>query len=275
MADVDRVYVLDAMANRVTALRTLDGSVEWMAGSHGGGPREFSKPATIALSPLSEILVADPLNDRIAVLDLNGNFRSLIRLSGLGYPVSMCPLADSTIVLTLLTSGPPVIRIDRSGRVLHRNKLPWPNLEDANPLPTQSLLAGLPDGSGCVLALSLGVGFARISDNQFNKPHSYVEHMDLPVSEQVTWNGRPMERLTKQQSAAKGVFAVGDSVVVPFGGESADAGRLEDVYDVNSGRYLYTHRLPFWSARTAIVGRRSYHLVTQDGYATIRAVERG
>lgn len=275
IADARNVYALDAAGSRVVALSAVDGSTAWTAGRTGSGPREFRAPSALALSPLDEIIVADPTNDRLAVLDREGEFRGSVPLRGIGYPVSLCPLADSTIVVTILTTaGFPVVRLARSGAVLQRFRLPWTDLHDAAALTVQSEITAFPDGQGCMLALGLGRGFAALRGGRFGPPHKYVELMELPVPEKGEMNGRPMERLSKEQSAARDAFVVGDSLIVPFGGESDEAGRIEDVYDARSGQYLYTHRLPFWSARTALAGQRSYHLSKIDGYPAIRAVDR-
>jgi hypothetical protein len=275
VADASHVYALDPAADRVVAMSARDGSTAWTAGRAGSGPHEFRTPSALALSPLDEVIVADPMNDRITVLGRDGEFRGTVPLRGIGHPVSLCPLADSSIVLTILTTAEfPVVRIARSGAVVQRFRLPWRDLHDALALALQSEVSALPDGKGCMLALALGRGFARLEAGGFGPPHAYVESMELPVPEWTELNGRPMQRLTKEQSAARDAFVVGDSLIVPFGGESDDAGRIEDVYDARSGQYLYTHRLPFWSARTALAGRRSYHLVTIDGYRAIRAVDR-
>jgi hypothetical protein len=275
VADARHVYALDPAGNRVVALSAADGSLAWTAGAAGSGPREFRAPSALALSPLDEVIVADPMNNRLAVLGREGEFRGTVPLRGIGHPVSLCPLADSSIVITLLTTSEfPVVRIARSGDVVQRFRLPWTDLHDASALTVQSQIAALPDGKSCMLALALGRGFARLEADQFGPPHAYVESMELPVPEMTELNGRPMQRLPKEQSAARGAFVVADRLIVPFGGTSDDAGRIEDIYDARSGKYLYTHRLPFWSARTALAGRRSYHLVTVQGYPAIRAVDR-
>lgn len=275
MADARNVYALDPAGNRVVALHAADGSVAWTAGRAGSGPRGFRTPSALARSPLDEVLVADPTNNRITVLGREGEFRRTVPLHGIGHPLSLCPLADSSIVVSLLTTADfPVVRIARSGAVVQRFRLPWADLHDAAALAVQSEVTALPDGKGCMLALALGRGFARLEADRFGAPHAYVEAMELPVPEWTELNGRPMQRLSKEQSAARGAFVVSDRLIVPFGGTSDDAGRIEDVYDARSGQYLYTHRLPFWSARTALAGRRSYHLVTVDGYRAIRAVDR-
>lgn len=275
VADANHVYALDVAGNRVVALSAADGSVAWTAGRTGSGPREFRAPSALALSPLDEIIVADPTNDRITVLGRKGEFRSTVPLRGIGHPGSLCPLADSTIVVTILTTEEfPVVRLARSGAVLQRFRLPWTDLHDAAALTVQSEITAFPDGQACMLALGLGRGFAALRGGRFGPPHEYVELMELPVPEWTELHGRPFQRLAKEQSAARDAFVVGDSLIVPFGGESDDAGRIEDVYDARSGQYLYTHRLPFWSARTALAGQRSYHLSRIDGYPAIRAVDR-
>ncbi|HEU4884631.1 MAG TPA: hypothetical protein VFT45_20415 [Longimicrobium sp.] len=275
VADARHVYALDPAGSRVVALFAADGSTAWTAGGAGSGPREFRAPSALALSPLDEVIVADPTNNRITVLSRQGEFRGTVPLRGIGHPLSLCPQADSSIVVSLLTTGEfPVVRIARSGAIVQRFRLPWPDLHHVSALAVQSEAAALPDGKGCVLALALGRGFARLEADRFGPPHAYVESMELPVPEMTELHGRPMQRLPKEQSAARGAFVVADHLIVPFGGTSADAGRIEDVYDARSGQYLYTHRLPFWSARTALAGQRSYHLMTVDGYPVIRAVDR-
>lgn len=66
------VFVSDGLAHQVKAYR--DGVRIGQYGSYGMGPTQFNFPAGIWIGPNAELFVVDQNNDRVQVLDRNGNF---------------------------------------------------------------------------------------------------------------------------------------------------------------------------------------------------------
>jgi sugar lactone lactonase YvrE len=69
---VTTVYVSDGLAHQVKAYR--DGALVGRFGSFGLGPNQFNFPAGIGVGAEGNLYVVDQNNDRVQVLDPNGNF---------------------------------------------------------------------------------------------------------------------------------------------------------------------------------------------------------
>lgn len=68
------IYVSDSGAHTVNVYAAADGAFLFSFGGKGPGPGQFDFPAGVYVSPGGEVFVADQNNDRIQVLDRNGNF---------------------------------------------------------------------------------------------------------------------------------------------------------------------------------------------------------
>jgi DNA-binding beta-propeller fold protein YncE len=70
----DSVYVVDSGRNRIVKF-SPDGQVLASWGSEGSGDGQFKGLSSVAVDPMNnKLYVADPLNSRIQVFDLNGKF---------------------------------------------------------------------------------------------------------------------------------------------------------------------------------------------------------
>ena len=273
----DRVYVLDAAAKRVVALRASDGSLVWSAGREGRGPSEFREPTAIAVTPTGEIAVADAANARIALLSRTGEFLDHIPLRQVGYVQSMCALGDASLLLSTLELERPVLRLARSGAVTARYDLPWSDADRIPPLARQAVLEPTSDHTGCIMALTFGRGFARFDGKQFQSPHPYIESFDLPevdVSESER-SGKQVrrEKMLQRRIAAHDVDVHGNVLAVAFEGTTRDAGRLIDFYDLRTGSYLRSHVLP-WASVSLTRAGSSYILLGAGGGGVLAVAPR-
>jgi hypothetical protein len=275
VANARHVYVLDAGAKRVVALRTTDGSLAWTAGGAGPGPKEFNAPTALALTPAGDVLVADHKNARISVINPQGLFTGHIPFTGFDYVQGICSLEDDDILVTTLSRERPVVRLSSHGVLIQRLPLPWPELRSIDPVGRQALLSGSDDFKTCTLALALGRGFAVYRSGGFSIVSDYVEALPTPevaVSVRESRNGRVTSaRLPQRNIAATNASVSAGILSVSFEGKTASAGRLIDRYDLETGTYLETYE--FSRPITALTqsGRTVMLLHYAAGYPTLLA----
>lgn len=236
------VYLLDRGGPRIAAFRARDGALLWLRGRQGGGPTEFANPTAIDVGPDGTILVADASNARISRLTPGGRWLPSLPLYEMPYVQGMCAAANGSLVLALLTDSLPILTLDADGVPVGRAPLPWPDLEGAPELATQTLLVPSPDHRDCVVGLYLGRGFALHRGGRFGAPVPYIESFELP-GVRVQAQGNALVTEVAEPQVALGGGAITDtSIVFAFRGLTADQGRILDVYD-RSGAYRYSHRL--------------------------------
>jgi hypothetical protein len=273
-ADESHVYVLDRTNARVTAFRGADGTVAWTTGRRGAGPGEFDQPQGIVVGASGDILVLDPANLRIAVLDRGG---ARVRETRLDDPLAYhaCELGDGSLLVSRRGFASPIFQVRGDGSPVRDVELPWPALARANPLQVQGEFATSIGEAVCVFALSLGWGFARFDGPDPAYGARYVESHPLPEIE-LTSSGRDVPPSTRlvgpPRFGALGAAISGDTLSVAFGGHGADRARIIDQYDVASGAYLYSIRTPVGFDRVARHGDRFFFLgITDEGYPVLQS----
>lgn len=275
-ADQNHLYVADAAAFRVVAFRTADGSVAWMAGRRGSGPAEFLSLSALALDPSGTLLVADPQNGRLAALTADGTIVRHAALRDIAYVESLCALPDGSILLATMQADAHVVIIAPDGALVRHVPLPWPDMEARAPLSRQADLASGGTHRSCVLALTLGRGFSIFKDGRFHEAHPYVEAFDLPeVEESVSRGGgtiRREQRLPKRRMAARAVAADSSTLAVVFEGETNQAARLIDVYDLDTGQYLHSYVFTRPIRGLARAGGVYFVLQEHEGYPQVLAL---
>lgn len=278
VADEAHAYVADPGAYRLVAFDLRDGSVAWMAGGKGSGPGEFLSLSTMAIGSSGDLLVADPSNGRLAVVSRGGAFLDYVPLPEAPYVQSLCPLRDGGILLATLNTQAPIVLISRQGESVRRFDVPWPDLGERAPLARQAHLAAADAHRSCVLALMLGRGFSVFRDGQFREPHAYVEPFDVPEVEVSTGEGVEDRRTTSRRQrvrqpriAARAVATAAGNIAIAFQGETRHAGRLIDVYDVQTGDYLYSYVAPASIHGMARAGDTYIVLHERSGYPAMLA----
>lgn len=273
-ADHERVYVADLGSNRVVALDAANGEPAWVAGRQGSGPEEFLRPAALALLPGSRLAVSDTRNGRIAVMSTAGEFLETFRVDDPEIN-GMCGMADTTLITVASREGPMIARYSLDGVELSRLDLPWDDLEKVSSLARQATASVGPDGHECVIALTLGRGFAILRDSSFRDVHDYVEAVPVPhVEVTVTGNAdnqNVRQRLVDAIRAARAVVLTQDRFYVAFYGATADAGRILDEYE-RDGAYRHSHRLPATPSEMIGLDGTFYIITNLEGVPTLTAL---
>jgi outer membrane protein assembly factor BamB len=270
-ADSGRVYVLDAAAHRLVALDAADGSVAWVAGSKGSGPGEFQSPTAVAALPGGRVAVADPQNNRITILGDGGFVSRTISSRDASDVTSLCGLSDGSLVIATLADTQPVLTMSPDGRVTGRYDLPWPDVAARPPITRAAKLVSA-GGPACVLLLTLGRGFATFEGGRFTQRREYVERLELPHAEVTQTLRSRTQRLVERQIAAYDGAVDGGEIALAFEGRTADARRIIDVYELSTGTYLRSYRLPYPANGLARFGGRYYLLAERDGYPVLTAL---
>jgi hypothetical protein len=157
-----------------------------------------------------------------------------------------------------------------------RYGLPWKALREAPGIQRQLFVAGAgPDA--CVLALKLGQGFSVYRNGRFTQPTEYVEPLELPnveVAERKLPNGgrARSERVLDRRMGPAAVTAAGDTIVVPFVGETRYASRIVDLYRAPSGGYVRSYLLPWRVDAAHRVGDVYFVLRQVQGHPTLFAL---
>lgn len=274
-ADDRRVYLLDSGARRVVALRASDGALLWTAGRRGVGPGEFSAANAIAVAASGEVLVYDHRAVRITVLDTLGSVVREIATPDVGYIQSLCPLRDGSMLASTLASARPLVRLSAQGTPIARFDLPWPELAQVPPIARQTGMVATPDRGRCVLALSMGEGFAVFRGSTVESTHGYVERVRLPEVEVRSHDaaGQRSEsaHLVERTIAATDLVADDTALYASFEGTSPARGRIIDVYDLGTGAYRGSYGFHRPIARVARAGGTFLILHQVDGYPALLA----
>lgn len=274
-ADDARTYVLDVGARRVVAFRSTDGALLWTAGRRGTGPGEFSAANAIAVTPAREILVYDHRALRITVLDTLGNVAREIPTPEVGYIQSMCPFQDGSMLVSTLSSTRPLVHLAGDGNPVQRLDLPWAELADVQPIARQAGMASIPHHERCVLALSMGSGFAVFRGSSVESKYPYVEQVRPPDVEIRSRNSPGQQsqsvHLTDRTIAATDVVADESLLYTSFQGATPARGRVIDMYDLRTGEYRGSYGFQRPIARIARSGGVFLILHQTDGYPALLA----
>jgi len=238
----DYVVVLDPSANRVVGLSRSNGERQWVFGATGSGPGEMRTPSDIEVSANGEVWVVDPGNGKILVLSPNGRLLRERLVGGVSNLRSACIRADGHVLGYQLGLSSPLVVLDTSLASRALPRFPW-----AVPIPrssaglsqfelsefvrlTQSIMVSA-GGDRCLLARQTAPGVAMMQGDSV-----------LWINEQI--KPPAVDSLRENTSTAISVAIVGDRALVAYHGTGKRRGRLVDVYDASTGKYLQSWETP-------------------------------
>jgi hypothetical protein len=273
--DATQLYVFDAGPRRLVALGAEDGQLRWMRGRRGGGPGEFEGVGGVFVTATRQIMVSDPRNVRVAVMEQDGETVGYISLQAFPFMRSGCPLSEGGFLASGVSAPgePPLSLLTREG-IRQRDIFLPGDPTSAAPGLYDGFLVPLENHGGCFLLLRAGEGFIRLdSEGQILSMHPYVEWFPLPEVERFRGprGAPPTYGLKRGATAARGGGVADGTLAVAYGGGGADAHRIIDFYDVVDGRYLYSYRAPIRAYRVVRHGDRFYFRSERNGYPLIMA----
>jgi hypothetical protein len=257
-ADANGVWVYDAARRQVGRLSGA-GRLEWWFGGRGRGPDEFMNVRDIESDGAGRLWVLDTDNARITVLSSVGRAESRIPLADLPYADQLVPMRDRGAILLAVQPRDPLFVLDLQGRLLRRHGLGWDDFARLHPLAAQTVAATAPDGRHFAVAFRVGDGFFAFRDGRPLPYHGlFVEHVDFP---RVSISGGPDRQtayVPPSTPAARSLALERDRLYVHFGGRTEHRNALLDIYELGTGRYLRTLRLPHDLVQAAVGGGTLY-----------------
>ena len=221
----------------------FDGSMRWSSGRRGSGPNEFRNPTGLGVDLDGSIWVIDQPNQRLTILDPNGHFRSVSRIpSGV---VRCAPWKGSCLALTN-SPGEFLVKIDSTGAATFR--IPEPQLlRGAHPFTREAYVAAADDGRTVVAFLYSDHWFVVHADRPGPLVDEHVGVQPVQLAKVLAVKVGPYQATridTAAIEAVRSLVVSGRRVHILFGGRDNDPKQTVDSYDLVSGQYLGTLRLP-------------------------------
>lgn len=263
-----RLIVLDRGAPRVSAFDTKDGSLLWSVGQRGSGPEEFREPFSMGAVDSGQVAVLDMGNTRTTFVTEDGVITKTEPNPNALVLYTECQLGDARVGAAFAPDSQFAL-IGVNGQVQRRFGLPWRDFKGRSPLLQQVMLAKAGDDL-CIAAGVRAGGVALLSRDGILRSKLYVEAVSLP---QVTRTG-DMVQVRNQVDAGRDVAVSSDTVFVLFGGVTPLAGRVVDLYDTMTLRYLGSIVLPTTAVKIAVDESIFYVLRMRSGTFEVMALRR-
>jgi hypothetical protein len=272
------LWVLDRIGQRIAHLG-WEGDLRWYAGRRGAGPGEFMNPRSISLDRRGRVWVLDTGTHRITGFDAHGHLEaevSLSELDGVIHDFASGEEGERFFGMVLGDRLRP-ISVDRVGRVEVGAAIGVPDAEGAAGIALQGFAQGAQDRNRWVYAFTMGDGLYRMDGLDPQGPRIlFPEHVPFPVLIEERVEGGEVTSVTRRvpepRFSAREVGVADGRILVRFQGGTEHAGRLVDIFDLESGEYLETLALP--SGGTMSVWKDRILLGWQDPTPELLVLER-
>lgn len=274
MVAISRYLILVTADRAVIAIDIATRRVAWRRGPAdlGLAPRHI-----VAAGSRSVMILAEPPDPPLTLSVMSGTELRRWTHARPQMMQSACTMRGR-VVITTADAGPVLSFYDDTGGLRRQQGLPWAGFNTSHPLLRQLLLVNDPSGRGCIGALALGPAMMSFSDTGVAWTAPYREPFQAPTV-RVRTIRRPdgatvvESWLVHRQRAAQGLAASGGVVYVAFGGATALAGRIIDMYATGSGAYLGSVGFPHVVRGIAASGHRLYIAVHANGYAVVEGYD--
>lgn len=261
VADEHGIRVTDAHGHRIAHF-DWEGRLLRHMGRQGGGPGEFASLMAVDLDADGNVWVLDTNNNRITGFDRDGKPLESIPLHALlNYPhtFAVSSRGDSFYFITTPDTVGTIVplRVSRDdGTTEQGSPIPVPDAVGAYSIVLQGAIAresgAPPDDTGedrWVFAFTMGDGWFGLRGLRPTIPRTWYPEptpfsravrtvsVDGPRTSITTW-------ITERRQGAATVSVQNGELWMLFVGETPDAGRLVDRYDLETGRYRDSFLLP-------------------------------
>lgn len=275
-ADAGGVSLVDGFRGRVLRWDTA-GRLEWHFGRRGSGPDEFRRPRDLAVDARGRTWVLDALNNRLTVVDADGDPAFRVPLGALDRTADrVAPLAGDRAVLFTLGGARPFVTVGRDGGIRARRPVPGSGFDRLSPLAGQMTLAVGARGRIWGAAFLFADAFFLFRAAGETIARGWLpEPVPFP-GVTVRTSGSPFgrQRTTKMERPRYGAVSVTtsrDRLYVLFGGEGERANRWIDGYDLSDARYAGSYLLPRPVAQIAH-GAGIFYVVYHDPFPALAAL---
>ncbi|MCY4398218.1 MAG: hypothetical protein OXE96_02590 [Gemmatimonadetes bacterium] len=253
--------------NRKVYRVSAEGAMLWSWGQAGEGPGEIKNVRSLDVKDDGSIIIGDAGNQRILTISANGDV-----------------IDESQLSARTLHSVSALV----DGKVAFHGKVPALGVWDPDQgVQSVVLPAGFANLSFVqyqgrtvswsderwVFGFAYGNGWAVLDGATVVGMYPYVEATEFPAVRQAREGlARVTRMVTRPPSSGRSLSVRGDTLFVLFGGTKY-GGRVIDKYNLNTGRYVVTDRLPHYANR-AVVGHsgRVFTVMTADLYPVITAI---
>ena len=253
-----------------------EGEVLWTFGREGGGPGEFRTVRGIAQLPSGGAAVVDNVNERLVIMDRDGQLAGETNLSGMS-PAAVASLSDGGLVVLTRLDDPAFLVFDENGVVVDSVDFSSAAYRDLPPMARQGRVAGARER--WIFGFTVGNGWWRVGRDRAAEGFPYAEHADFP--EIVTTVGESMvggqvvttrrTQTTESVTTAMDFGVRGDTLFVHYYGQSDYRGYLLDLFSLADGSYIGSVLLPFW-ARALTIGPDAIYTLTADPFPVLTAL---
>jgi len=243
------VVVLEEGTREVMGFDALTGVSRFTKQATGVGPGEFRRPARIVATPTG-FGVLDHASARLTVFDSAARFAWDAVIQDAISTDGLCVRRGG--VLTKVGGGvKSVLATDSTGKLQSRRSIDSLATEDAD-FAWVARVVG-PDSRGnCAIVRLFGAGWYLVAPNGALTLFPYVEGSPLP---KVTTTILKKERVgsktvyetqsnTNDVPAVADAMVVGDTLIVRARSSGKNLLRMLDYYELPSGRYIHSRRLP-------------------------------
>lgn len=251
------IVFFEASDNQVKAYSPA-GRLLWKVGRRGAGPGEFQSARMLTANASGDILVGDEDNARITVIDSAGHIRSQF------------PMPDELRALLPPFRGSLATGVPYGTETMLLSVLPEHRLSagrfPAGVSPTASLVgepyaARLGDASAVTYRWSDVIVFFNPDGSVRTVAHG-VDRIPFPVVKEYpihiqvtpTLTARSVTRVDpKAVEAVRWAAGTSDKLMLLAGGPPPDAGKILDVYDVKTTRYVGSYRFQVVPAAVGVL----------------------
>ena len=252
------LYVFDLQDQRLLRL-TATGSLRWAWGRRGQGPGEVLNVRAMALGPDGSVVLADSGNRRLVTVASDGRTLHEVPLpTGIVHVEAIDVLSSGAYVLKVFVTSTddrsaPWAIVSRDGHLLGAPSVPWEGFAQRASIELTGHLVATSRDDRWIFGFGTGNGWFVFDSLLSVGTHPYVEHTDFPVSvSQSDGNATRTSFPTRPIVSANSLAVRQDTLIVLFGGLTSDRYRVLDKYDIESGSYLSSLRLPHSAIRFAV-----------------------
>lgn len=264
-AGEDGFFVVDPYGTRVARF-AWDGSLRGYIGRRGGGPGEFGNVRDLDVDDLGTLWTLDVENVRVSGFDRDGTLVEEVPLSRLPASPPSFGVNHDGSAFHFVVSDEELVpwKVERSGAASSGPAIVVDDADGAFSMALQGKIARTDTAGGWVYALSMGDGFFPMRGVTSAGPRiRYPEFVPFPgIQRTVTVEGKMTTTttgLTERRESAISADTHDGVLYLVFAGESEDAGRLLERYDLTTGSYIDSVRLPrpgyvaVWEDRIVLV----------------------
>jgi hypothetical protein len=274
VASGDAVFVLDLGTREVRGFDQRAGVQRLLMAARGVGPGEFKRPAKLVATPTG-FAVLDYAAARLTGFTTQGKAEWDIVIPDAFSVADFCVRDRGRVLADYRRRDSSLVEYDTTGRRTSVRRIPW-SVPRAAPLgfaheaffstSTSSgacVLAGFFGREWAVIDGPLGAG-ARVLRYVEAGPEPVIQEVDVVKDRSASKVAVTTTQTSTTDGIVKGAMVRADTVILLGAQTKLHPHRLLDYYDLKTGKYLVSRRLPFAAVALAIGGDGTFYATVID-----------